>query len=179
MCPWHLGSHRGLSSALFLIFINDISDRITSNIRLFAYDTIIYRNIKNTEDAEKLQTDLDNERDGAENGRWNFTHPNARLTHYSVKILHPQRLHAVQHHTWSSWFCEIPWGHTHHRPPVQPSYWQHQKDCQRDPPIPKEESKDQLALLRSKPRHIRAMSDPGWNMQSQSGTLSLRQIKTN
>ena len=47
-----------LGPILFLIFINDISDRITSNIRLFANDTIIYRNIKNTEDAEKLQTDL-------------------------------------------------------------------------------------------------------------------------
>ena len=47
-----------LSPILFLIFINDISDGITSNIRLFADDTIIYRNIKNTEDAEKLQTDL-------------------------------------------------------------------------------------------------------------------------
>ena len=66
------------------------------------------------------------------------------LTHYSVKIPQPQRLHAIQHHTWSSWFCKIPWGHTHHRPPVQPSYWQHQKERQRDPPLPREEPKDQL-----------------------------------
>ena len=47
-----------LGPILFPIFINDISDGITSNIRLFADDTIIYRNIKNIEDAEKLQTDL-------------------------------------------------------------------------------------------------------------------------
>ena len=47
-----------LGPILFLIFINDISVGITSNIRLFADDTIIYRKIRNTEDAEKLQTDL-------------------------------------------------------------------------------------------------------------------------
>ena len=133
-----------LGPILFLIFINDISDGITSNIRLFADDTIIYPNIKNTEDAEKLQTDLHTLERWSREWQMEFHPSKCNTTHYSVKIPHPQRLHAVQHHTWSSCFCEIPWGHTHHRPPVQPSYWQHQKECQRDPPIPKEESKDQL-----------------------------------
>ena len=39
-----------LSHVLFLIYINDITNNITSNIRLFADDCTIYRQIKTKED---------------------------------------------------------------------------------------------------------------------------------
>ena len=45
---------------LFLIFINDLAEYIQhSTLRLFADDSIIYKQIKNKEDAIKLQQDLD------------------------------------------------------------------------------------------------------------------------
>jgi hypothetical protein len=47
-----------LGSLLFLAYVNDISRYIDSTIGLFADDCIIYREIKNNNDKEKLQTEL-------------------------------------------------------------------------------------------------------------------------
>ena len=48
-----------LGPILFLVYINDFNDYIEhSTLRLFADDSIIYRKIKNKDDAEKLQQDL-------------------------------------------------------------------------------------------------------------------------
>ena len=49
-----------LDPALFLVFINDLSDYLThSQLRLFADDSIIYMPIKSQHDCNKLQQDLD------------------------------------------------------------------------------------------------------------------------
>ena len=47
-----------LGPTLFLIYINDIADDITSNIRLFADDCVLYRTINNPTDNSALQEDL-------------------------------------------------------------------------------------------------------------------------
>ena len=47
-----------LGLTLFLIYINDIADNITSNIRLFADDCVLYRTINSTSDNITLQEDL-------------------------------------------------------------------------------------------------------------------------
>jgi hypothetical protein len=48
-----------LGPILFLLFINDLAEYIQhSTLRLFADDSIIYKQIKNKEDAIKLQQDL-------------------------------------------------------------------------------------------------------------------------
>ena len=53
-------SHRGLlGPTLFLIYINDIPDDVTSTIRLFADDCVIYRPVGTSEDHILLQKDLD------------------------------------------------------------------------------------------------------------------------
>jgi len=43
---------------MFLVYINDINKDITSSIRLFADDCVIYKLIKTPQDAEQLQGDL-------------------------------------------------------------------------------------------------------------------------
>ena len=48
-----------LGPLLFLIYINDLPSRVSSSIRLFADDCLLYRVIKNHQDAELLQTHLD------------------------------------------------------------------------------------------------------------------------
>ena len=47
-----------LGPTLFLAYINDISNNITSKVRLFADDTILYRAIRNQLDCQYLQKDL-------------------------------------------------------------------------------------------------------------------------
>ena len=47
-----------LGPSLFLVFINDIIDDVSSPIRLFADDSIIYRNINSAADHQILQSDV-------------------------------------------------------------------------------------------------------------------------
>ena len=47
-----------LGPTLFLIYINDIADNINSTIRLFADDSVVYRQINSPDDHRILQEDL-------------------------------------------------------------------------------------------------------------------------
>ena len=44
---------------LFLLYVNDINNAITSQIKLFADDNVLYRNIRNQNKQVILQNDLD------------------------------------------------------------------------------------------------------------------------
>ncbi|KAI0221088.1 hypothetical protein LSAT2_027493 [Lamellibrachia satsuma] len=48
-----------LGPILFLCYINDLPDQISSTARLFADDCLLYRNINATADADTLQDDID------------------------------------------------------------------------------------------------------------------------
>ena len=59
-CPVVSGIPQGsvLGPVLFLLFIKDITDEFTYTVRLFADDSVIYRNIKTPEDQILLHRDL-------------------------------------------------------------------------------------------------------------------------
>jgi len=66
------GVPQGSVLGLFLCYINDQPDSVTSRTRLFADDTIIYLTIDSEDDCNKLQTDLLNLKIGNPTGLWNF-----------------------------------------------------------------------------------------------------------
>ena len=47
-----------LGPVMFLLYINDINNNVSSSLRLFADDCIIYRTIKSEQDHLQLQQDL-------------------------------------------------------------------------------------------------------------------------
>lgn len=47
-----------LGPLLFLLYINDIGNDLTSKIRLFADDSLLFGVVKNDTDAQKLQENL-------------------------------------------------------------------------------------------------------------------------
>lgn len=47
-----------LGPILFLCYINDLPDQVSSTVRLFADDCLLYRNINSRDDADKLQDDI-------------------------------------------------------------------------------------------------------------------------
>jgi len=49
-----------LGPLMFLIYINDFGDNMSSSLQLFADDCILYRTITSSEDSIQLQHDLDN-----------------------------------------------------------------------------------------------------------------------
>ena len=61
-----------LGPVLFVLYINDITNRIQSNIRLFADDSIVYREIRSPADHHILQTDIQKLTDWSNKWQMNF-----------------------------------------------------------------------------------------------------------
>ena len=61
-----------LGPVLFLLYINDITDHIQSTMRLFADNSIVYREIKNTCDHALFQQDLTSLSEWVETWQLNF-----------------------------------------------------------------------------------------------------------
>ena len=61
-----------LGPVLFLLYISDITNQMQSNIRLFADDSIVYREIRSPTDHHILQTDIQNLTDWSNKWQMNF-----------------------------------------------------------------------------------------------------------
>jgi hypothetical protein len=97
-----------LGPLLFLIYINDLPLVVSSNVRLFADDAIVYREIKDHEDSLSLQHDLDALREWEKTWQMSFNAAKCHTMHVSHKQKpliynykmgdHP--LTAVDHHPY-------------------------------------------------------------------------------
>ena len=58
--PGHIGGapRAVLGPILFLLYINDLPENITSQVRLFADDTAVYLTVTSKKDSQTLQQDL-------------------------------------------------------------------------------------------------------------------------
>ena len=74
-----------LGPVLFLLYINDITDSINSNIRLFADDSILYREIQTPKDHGILQTDLNKLSEWATKWQMNFNIAKCHLLRITQK----------------------------------------------------------------------------------------------
>ena len=87
-----------LGPLLFLIYINDIADNLSpgSSLRLFADDSLLYRNIKTAEDSAILQKDLDSLQKWEKTNKMEF-HPGKceviRITNQKNPILNVYNIH--------------------------------------------------------------------------------------
>ena len=89
-----------LGPLLFLIYINDIADNLSpgSSLRLFADDSLLYREIKTSEDSAILQKDLDSLQAWEVINKMEF-HPGKcqllRLTNKRIPILKEYVIHNI------------------------------------------------------------------------------------
>jgi len=67
-----------LGCCLFLFYINDVADSLTSTVRLFAEDTMIYLAVKSEQDSKAFEKDLDKLAAWEKHGRWSSTQTNVK-----------------------------------------------------------------------------------------------------
>ena len=97
-----------LGPTLFLIYINDIAENIKSNIRLFADDCVVYRQIDSTQDHVILQEDLNNLFDWSNTWQMKFNVDKCvimNIGNLKIKAKHEykmnnQILETVKHHPY-------------------------------------------------------------------------------
>jgi len=88
-----------LGPCFFLFYINDIAEELSSTVRLFADDTMIYMAVKNDNNAAILQKDLDLLCDWEAKWRMEF-HPNKceilSITRKKYPVVYPYQIHSQQ-----------------------------------------------------------------------------------
>ena len=85
-----------LGPQLFLTFINDLPKAVKSNVRLFADDCVVYREVKSEEDCAILQDDLDSLENWEKQWCMSFNAAKCSsiaMTRKHKKILHQYKLH--------------------------------------------------------------------------------------
>ena len=77
-----------LGPILFNLFINDITEGVSSDIRLFADDCICYRTIRTPEDCKILQRDISHLASWAKKWYMDFAHSKCKMMRISRKTRH-------------------------------------------------------------------------------------------
>ena len=88
-CPVSSGIPQGsvLGPVLFLCFINDLPEEVTSEVKLFADDTKVYHVVDNQNDAESLQKDIHAVSAWAEKWKLQFNVSKCKVVHYGKQNL--------------------------------------------------------------------------------------------
>ena len=84
VCRAEIAGHQGtvLGPLLLLCFVNDIPDCVSSNIRLYADDILLYRTINVMDDCVKLQDDLNALQQWEKGGKCTSIHQNVVTSDY-------------------------------------------------------------------------------------------------
>ena len=77
-----------LGPLLFLIYINDISEQLQSPVRLFADDSVVYREIQSIEDTHTLQQDLFRLQEWADKWQMSFNVAKCKVLRITRKTKH-------------------------------------------------------------------------------------------
>ena len=100
-----------LGPALFLLYINDIQEKIQSKMKLFADDSIVYREILSVDDHYILQRDLDLLADWS--SKWlmhfNIKICQCRSFNHTKKKSQPPSLCYLWWEPWASRWTWLPW----------------------------------------------------------------------
>ena len=106
---------------LFLLYINDLSEKITSQVRLFADDTALYLTVTSKTDSQTLQQDLQKLEQWEKTWEMHFNPSKCQIMHISRDqnpiqtqyVLHGQVLEAVDHAKclWLKICHDLKWNH--------------------------------------------------------------------
>jgi len=88
-----------LCPLLFLLYINDLPDRVRSTSRLFADDSLLYRRIKTVEDVAILQDDLDQLQKWEQDWQMTFNPSKCEVLHITRKRNPVQSAYTIHGHT--------------------------------------------------------------------------------
>ena len=109
-----------LGPLLFLLFTNDLPENLSSQVRLFADDCVVYREIVNDYDAKMLQKDLDTLSNWEKTWQMRFNADNALF----LKSLIPINMFSTIVTSWGynitgNKFSSIPWSGNNQRSQVE------------------------------------------------------------
>ena len=76
-----------LGPIMFLIFINDLDNGLSSTVLKFVDDTKLFKPINNYIDCQELQRDLDNVCNWASRWQMKFNVTKCKVMHYDMAIL--------------------------------------------------------------------------------------------
>jgi hypothetical protein len=80
---------------LFIIYINDLNSRVSSKIRLFADDTVIYREIRDDTDSDALSSDLNNVHSWCQEWGLELNLSKCTTVHFSRKTSQQRRVYTI------------------------------------------------------------------------------------
>ena len=74
-----------LGPLLFIIFINDLPDRVKNECKLYADDSKLIGAIKKEEDVLNIQKDIDNMQNWANTWQMSFNYETCKVIHFGKK----------------------------------------------------------------------------------------------